>query len=139
MWKFTRYAEQMPELIDFIKKLPFKGVGRISLIFDTGGHIVPPHRDHGYPKICHEFIWFRTNLKKKFYMMKDGEKKYVTSYSAWFDSVNQFHGSEAVDDLNFSIRVDGVFNDELRKLLPTPSNYNLASTPALWATRTDKL
>jgi len=42
----------------------------------------------------------------------------VTSYSVWFDSVNQFHGAYAVDGLNFSIRVDGIFNDELRKKYP---------------------
>lgn len=137
MWQFTDHAKQIPGLIEFINKLPFKGVGRITLIFDTGGHTVAPHRDHGYPKICHEFIWFRTNLRKKFYMLKSGEKKYVTSYSAWFDSVNQFHGAEAVDELNFSFRIDGIFNDEIRKLIPKPSNYNIASTPALWATKAE--
>ena len=61
-----------------------------------------------------------------------GEKLYVDTYSAWFDSVNQFHGSDPVDGLSFSIRVDGIFTDEFRKLIPTPER-NLASTPALWA------
>jgi hypothetical protein len=33
------------------------------------------------------------------------EKLYVESYSAWFDSVNQYHGSDSIDGLSFSIRV----------------------------------
>lgn len=136
-WKPNHHAEQLPELMAFIKEMPFKAIGRITLIFDTGGHAVAPHRDHGHPKYCHEFIWLRTNLRKKFYMLKDDKRMDVTSYTAWFDSVNQFHGADAVDELNFSIRIDGIFNDELRKKIPKPKNYNLASTPALWATKTD--
>jgi hypothetical protein len=60
------------------------------------------------------------------------EKLYVDSYSAWFDTVNQFHGSDPQEGLSFSIRVDGRFTDAFRKLIPVPE-YNLASTPALWA------
>lgn len=60
------------------------------------------------------------------------EKLYVESYSAWFDSVNQYHGSDAREGLSFSIRVDGVFTDEFRAKIPKPE-INLASTPSFWA------
>ena len=60
------------------------------------------------------------------------EKKYVESYTAWFDSVNQFHGSDPYDGLSFSIRVDGIFTDEFKAQIPKP-DYNLASTPSFWA------
>jgi hypothetical protein len=63
---------------------------------------------------------------------RTGERLYVESYSAWFDTVNQFHGSDAMAGLSFSIRVDGIFTDEFRALIPTPP-CNPASTPALWA------
>ena len=54
-----------------------------------------------------------TNLRKPFYMLESttGEKQYVESYSAWFDTVNQFHGTDAHQGPGFSIRVDGVFTD----------------------------
>jgi hypothetical protein len=103
-------------------------------MFDTGGHIVTPHRDHISANVCHEFIWLRTNFKKKFYLYSKGEKEYVAGYSAWFDTVNQFHGAEAAGELNFSLRVDGVFSDELRAQIPVPP-YNLASTPSYWSCR----
>jgi hypothetical protein len=61
-----------------------------------------------------------------------GEKRYVEGYTAWFDSVNQFHGSEPTNKLAFSIRVDGRFTEEFRSRIPQPE-FNLASAPSLWA------
>jgi hypothetical protein len=63
---------------------------------------------------------------------RTNEKLYVDSYSAWFDTVNQYHGTDEYDGLAFSIRVDGVFTDEFRKQIPVPES-NPASAPALWA------
>ena len=61
-----------------------------------------------------------------------GERKYIEGYSAWFDSVNQFHGSDPVEGLAFSIRVDGKFTDEFKARIPKPE-LNPASTPSFWA------
>ena len=134
LWRPTEEAEEFSWLMEFIQTLPFKATGRILIIYDDAATAVPAHRDHLDPKVCHEFIWFRTNLEKPFYLLnhKTKEKLYVESYSAWFDTVNQFHGSDAKEELSFSIRVDGIFNDEFRKNIPTPS-CNPASRPALWA------
>ena len=123
--------------MEFIETLPFERTGRMLIIYDDKGLEVPAHRDHLETEVCHEFIWFRTNLTKPFYMLnhQTGEKLYVTSYSAWFDTVNQFHGSDPVPGLSFSIRVDGIFNDAFRKQIPKPL-ANIASTPAVWSSRT---
>ena len=56
----------------------------------------------------------------------------MESYSAWFDTVNQYHGTDAHEGLGFSIRVDGIFTDEFRQRIARPA-YNTASTPSLWA------
>lgn len=134
LWELTEEAENYSLLMDFIGTLPFKATGRMLIIYDDAATHVPAHRDHLDTDICHEFVWFRTNSRKPFYMLnhKTGEKKYVEGYTAWFDAVNQFHGTDAVEGLSFSIRVDGVFSDEFRKLIPTPA-FNRASTPAFWA------
>ena len=139
LWARTEAADEFSSLMDFIETLPFKATGRILIIYDNSGSPVPAHRDHLNTEICNDFVWFRTNLNKPFYLLnhETNEKLYVTSYSAWFDTVNQFHGSDAQKDLSFSIRVDGVFADEFRKNIPTPS-YNPASTPALWACTSDE-
>ena len=133
-WERTAESENFSLLMDFIETLPFKALGRMLIIYDDAPRAVPAHRDHLETETCQEFIWLRTNLKKPFFMLnyKTGEKKYVESYSAWFDSVNQFHGVDEQEGFSFSIRIDGVFSDEFKKLIPVPE-YNRASTPALWA------
>jgi hypothetical protein len=134
LWRLTEAAAEFSELMEFIETLPFKATGRILIIYDDTDTPVPAHRDHITPEICNEFVWFRTNLRKPFYMLnhRTGDKRYVESYSAWFDTVNQFHGTDAGEGLTFSVRVDGVFTDEFRRLIPRPG-YNAASAPALWA------
>ncbi len=134
LWHPTEAANEFALLTDFIKTLPFKATGRMLIMYDDVAREVPAHRDHIETELCHDFLWFRTNLKKPFYMLnhKTGEKKYVETYTVWFDSVNQFHGSDSYEGLSFSIRVDGVFTDEFKAKIPKPE-YNLASTPSFWA------
>lgn len=134
LWARTEDSRQFALLMDFIATLPFKCFGRMMIMYDPSGNAVTAHRDHSRIETCHEFIWFRTNSTKPFYMFnqKTGERKYVDSYSAWFDTCNQFHGVDARPGLAFSIRVDGKFSDEFRARIPVPP-YNRASTAALWA------
>lgn len=134
LWHPTVHAQEFSLLMDFIKTLPFAATGRMLIMYDDVARQVPAHRDHIETELCHEFLWFRTSKKKPFFMLnqKTGEKKYVEGYSAWFDSVNQFHGSDPYDGLSFSIRVDGKFTDEFRDSIPKPE-INLASTPSYWA------
>ncbi|HEX8502979.1 MAG TPA: hypothetical protein VF659_20515 [Pyrinomonadaceae bacterium] len=134
LWEPAPAAEEFPELMSFIGSLPFASTGRMLIMYDHVPRPVTPHRDHDVVEVCHEFVWFRTNLSKPFYMLdhRTREKLYVSSYSAWFDTVNQFHGSDPCDGLSFSVRVDGRFTDEFRRLIPRPRS-NPASTPSLWA------
>lgn len=134
LWELSAAAEEFALLMDFIRALPFAATGRILIMYDHIARPVSAHRDHDAVEVCHEFIWFRTNLAKPFYMLNHhtGQKLYVSSYSAWFDTVNQFHGSDPYDGLAFSIRVDGHFTPEFKRLIPQPRR-NPASAPALWA------
>jgi hypothetical protein len=134
LWEPSEESREFGELMDFIKTLPFKRTSRILIMYDASGTAVTAHRDHPITRKCHEFIWFRTNTAKPFYVLnhRTGEKKYVETNSAWFDTCNQFHGVDARAGLSVSIRVDGTFTDELRARIPVP-RYNAASTPSLWA------
>ena len=134
LWEPTAAAAEFSELMSFIGSLPFAATGRMLIMYDDTPRPVTPHRDHDLVEVCHEFIWFRTNLSKPFYMLdhRTGEKLYVNSHSAWFDTVNQFHGSDPCDGLTFSVRVDGRFTPEFKSRIPRP-RINPASTPSLWA------
>jgi hypothetical protein len=138
LWEPGEDAEEFSELMDFIATLPFEATGRMIIMYDDSGRAVSAHRDHDSPELCHEFIWFRTSLAKPFYMLEptSGEKLHVRSHSAWFDTVNQFHGADASGTLSFSIRVDGRFNDEVRRRIPFPA-ANRAAAPALWTAQDD--
>jgi hypothetical protein len=133
LWHPTEDAEEFAELSAFIRTLPFTSTGRIIIMYDDGGRAVSAHRDHDSRELCHEFIWFRTNMDKPFYMLNPdtGEKLYVSSHSAWFDTVNQFHGADASGGLSFSIRIDGRFSDDFRRQIPF-SDGNRAAAAALW-------
>lgn len=114
-WEDSESVADFPELMRFVASLPLKSYGRCFIIFDDKGVIELPHRDHGDPKLKQEFMWFRTNRKKRFYIYErsSGTKHYVESYSAWFDT-RHFHGVDPADGLSLSVRVDGVFTDEFR-------------------------
>jgi hypothetical protein len=133
-WQPAEGAAEFSELMEFIATLPFQATARMIIMYDPEGRAVTAHRDHVSYDLCHEFIWFRTNLRKPFYMLNEhtSEKQYVESHSAWFDSVNQFHGGDATGELAISIRVDGQFSDDFRAQIPVPES-NRASTPSLWA------
>ena len=134
LWEPSECANDFADLMDFIATLPFKTTARIIIMADDQGRAVSAHRDHTLTNVKHEFIWFRTNLEKPFSLqdIKSKKKVGVKSYSAWFDTVNQFHGSDSTGKLAISIRVDGIFSDEFRAQIPIPE-CNPASTAALWA------
>jgi fermentation-respiration switch protein FrsA (DUF1100 family) len=120
--------------MDFIAALPFAATGRMLIMYDPHGRAVTAHRDHDSTDLCHEFIWLRTNCEKPFYVLEPetGAKRYIAGHSAWFDTVNQYHGADATGELAWSIRVDGLFTDEFRAMMPDAAE-NPASRPALWA------
>jgi len=134
LWEPSEEAAEFAPLMDFIATLPFQATGRMLIMYDDSGRAVSAHKDHDSQDLCHEFIWFRTSFAKPFYMLnpQTGEKLYVSSHCAWFDTVNQFHGADASGGLSFSIRVDGVFTDEFRSRIPYPPSGR-AAAPALWA------
>ena len=134
LWQPTDAATEFALLTEFITTLPFRATGRMLVMYDDAPNPIPAHRDHVDTEVLHDFVWMRTNDSKPFYLLNcdTNEKKFIEGYTAWFDTVNQFHGGDASEGLTFSIRVDGVFTDEFKAAIPKPS-INPASTPSYWA------
>lgn len=132
-WSPSEEVEEFSELMDFIATLPFAATGRMLIMYDPEGRPVTAHRDHDSQDLCHEFVWLRTNLGKPFYLLnpETGEKSYVRGHSAWFDTVNQFHGADGTGELSWSIRIDGRFTDEFRAQMPDASGSR-ANAAAAW-------
>ncbi|MBY0589277.1 hypothetical protein K2X85_19050 [bacterium] len=115
----TLEASLFADLFAFIETMPFQYTGRILIIFDDAGLDTPAHVDHSDPTWRQEFIWFRPNLNKRFYVLDDNsnQKVYIDSYSAWFDTGKTRHGVDGCKRFAISIRVDGVFIPEFRHKL----------------------
>ena len=135
-WEDTKCVNDFPELMDFIRDLPFVSFGRAFAIFDYDGIAEPVHRDHGDPDLHQEFIWFRPNKTKKFYIYDKAkhQKNFVESFSCWFDT-RHYHGVDPADGLSISIRVDGVFTETLRAVI----NQNKALVPPKDLTIAEKI
>ena len=134
-WKPAPVAERFGPLLEFIDTLPFESTARIVILCDPLGRRVTTHRDHGFVDRLHEFLWFRTNLEKPLFLQnpRTKEKRYVEGHTAWFDTVNQYHGIDPTPGLSISVRVDGRFTGAFRARFPAmPANR--ASLPSLWAT-----
>lgn len=134
LWRPGPAAEHFPELMDFIATLPFEDTARMIIMCDLEGRAVTAHRDHYASDVLHEFVWFRTTLDKPFFVQswQTGERLHLSSHTAWFDTVNQYHGADAGRGFCFSMRVDGRFTDAFRDRIPRPP-VNAASTPSFWA------
>jgi hypothetical protein len=132
-WRPSGDAAEFSELMDFIATLPFAATGRMLIMYDPAGRPVTAHRDHDSQDLCHEFVWLRTNLDKPFFLLnpETGEKSYVRGHSAWFDTVNQYHGADGTGGLSWSIRIDGRFTDAFRAQMPDAS-ASRANAAALW-------
>jgi len=116
----TRWWHRFGFLTRWIEDLPFAEIGRVLVIYDEDGHSEDVHRDNPLSRKRPEFIWFRTNLKKRFFLFdpEREEKDFVTSYCAWFDTRSEYHGYDPVPGtLVHSIRVDGVFEDGFRRIV----------------------
>lgn len=118
---FTRVARAFfPKTIAFVQSLPFRQIGRCNIMgleaFDYG----TVHRD-GDPEEQEEpdqFITFCPGANKRLYLWDDGLAREidVSARVYWFNDFD-YHGVRAAPFFRYSVRVDGVFTDELLALL----------------------
>jgi hypothetical protein len=64
LWRPTEAAREFLELMEFVATLSFEATGRIYIMYDAGPRCVPAHQDHLDTRVCHEFVWLRTNMEK---------------------------------------------------------------------------
>jgi len=126
--KDTVASLAFPSLMSYLDSLPFSEIGRAVIFLNDHDLGTPIHTD-GFPggKHTNDFLWLSTNLSKKFFVYDKSSctKHYVTSHSAFFNE-QDWHGSDGVTEMNFSIRVDGFFTPEFKNQLGIShlTNYN---------------
>lgn len=123
---WTENSKLFPTLIDFINTMPFESIGRVILFMTEANNSTVPHFDvlneeQRAIKPHDDFIWFTTKPNSKSVYVMDGktlERTYPdpTKRFVWFNEMD-FHGTDPVNHFSFSIRIDGKFKPEVRKLL----------------------
>lgn len=119
--RFTRVAESyFPKTIAFVRSLPFKHVGRCLVMGVEGNDWGTVHRD-GHPEEQEspdEFISFCPAGDKRLFLYDEGLDREVPIESRiyWFNDFD-YHGVAVSPVFRYSVRVDGVFQDEFRERL----------------------
>lgn len=103
------------ELITWIEGLPMERIGRITLFVNCVNVGTPIHRDGDYIPTHHkhEFVWVNITGKEFFIYDPRTRERHYTPRACFFD-VKNWHGSEPGKTVSVSLRVDGLFTDELR-------------------------
>lgn len=109
----TENTQHFPELMEWIKQLPFVDVGRV-LIFVTNQYM---HNDIHFDRRDiwangqHHFIWFNPFNAKKFFLVDGYEKEHLSAKAAFFDT-SYLHGAEPAPRTTYTLRVDGHLSEE---------------------------
>jgi hypothetical protein len=114
-WVDLPIYEKFPKTKNLVSKLPFKNVARVMFCFQEKTGKSGIHVDHVDSNWRQEFIWFRLDISKKFYLLENNKPIYIQGSSGWFDTTIP-HGSET-EEYGVSLRVDGEFTPEFRKKL----------------------
>jgi hypothetical protein len=117
---FTPLAKRhFPELIAFVKTLPFATIGRCNILGLDADHHGTVHQD-GDPDdpTAEHFITLCPRRNKRLFLWDEErrQKTYVVSRAYWFND-HGYHGVEKDPFFRYSIRVDGVFCDSFLRLL----------------------
>lgn len=124
---WTSASQHFPKLIKYLDTLPFKEIGRV-LFFATYPNagvaihrdsFVEEHKDHNINLFFTSgdrpsFIWDAKN-KNKIYLEKG-----ATSY---FFNNRDYHGVDPEPTFRYTLRIDGVFTDELQEELGLDNSY----------------
>jgi hypothetical protein len=113
---FTPEARRhFPRLVECVRALPFRVIGRCNILGLEANHHGTVHQD-GDPtdESAEHFVTLCPRKNKRLFLWDEERKKktFIHSRAYWFND-HGYHGVEADPFFRYSIRVDGVFTDEL--------------------------
>jgi hypothetical protein len=127
--KLTEEAHYFPNVVKWVEGLIddniFEHIGRVIFFHCEADGIPFEHRDldakNGMDQTFphrNEFIHIRPNTKKAFYLWdpEAKNKTYLNTRAAWWND-QDWHGGERIMEQSYSLRIDGKFTEQFRKLL----------------------
>ena len=116
-YNWTDSAEFFPELIDWIRDLPFVSLQRVIIYLVDALCPLVLHKDWlNQEKHQSEFMLLRVTDEKSFFVFDDDKKKkyHIDSPVAFFNEAD-WHGGEPIFKQAVSIKVSGEFRPDIRK------------------------
>jgi len=124
---WSNAATHFPKLIEYIKTLPFKEIGRIMFFttYPNAGvtihrdSIVAEHKDHNIN------LFFDGGWRPSFiWDEKTKEKHYLPAGSkSYFFNNRDYHGVDPEPVFRYTLRIDGTFTDDLCENLGLEQGY----------------
>jgi hypothetical protein len=117
---FTDEARELfPRTIDYVRRLPFREIGRCNILGLEANDEGTVHQD-GNPdeREADHFITICPRGNKRVFLWdeKNRRRSYVEGSVYWFND-HGYHGVAADPFFRYSIRVDGVFEDDFYQRL----------------------
>lgn len=125
--QWTPVSEHFPKLKAYLETLPFKSIGRVLFFtsYPNAGvaihrdSFVEPHRDHNIN------LFFTGGDRKSFiWDAQKKEKIYLESGArSYFFNNRDYHGVDPEPRFRYTLRIDGVFTDNMQKELGLEDGY----------------
>lgn len=114
---FTEEARaHFPQLIEYVKNLPFAEIGRCNIMgLEANDHGTVHHDRSSDEKVgADHFITFAPRGDKKLFLWDEPQqRKVLVSPKVYWFNDSDYHGVEAAPHFQYSVRVDGFFRPEL--------------------------
>lgn len=107
-------AQFFPKTVEFIKRLPFREIGRI--LFFVSFHYL--HSDVHYDRQdpcfdgTNHFIWLNPFQQKQFFLIDDQKVRHEVIGKTAFFNTRYLHGSSPSPTMTYSLRVDGQLEED---------------------------
>lgn len=131
-WRHNENAEKLPGLVSFVDRALrpfFQSTGKVTILLSQAGDVGIEHVDHKFHDWVSEFIWLQTGvgaIKQLYVRDAAGDKRYAVAENdaccVLFDD-HHSHSFDTIDEACYSVRVDGCFTEEFRKLLCTKGTF----------------
>jgi len=125
LYPWNSVMDMMPYTKSCIEQLPFNEIGRAVIYGSWPEARVPCHRDSRSTTNFDHHINFNPGGYRQVYIYDsiDDRKVYLPKeYSLYAYNTTDYHGVEPSSRFSYTIRVDGVYNDEAMELIKQASN-----------------
>ncbi len=122
---YGEIADHFPTLITWILSFKTSGIfntlhSATLMTLEAGGvpweHCDPETSEEDEENFIPEFIHFKTDIDRPFYMLdtETNKRTYINSRVAWWNE-RDWHGGEPIHRATYTLRINGRFSEEFKK------------------------